>query len=134
MQLMRRFCVLLTLGFALAAAPCATDANAKPYEVLSCGAAPGGASHAWTAFNTAPWTLTASRSCPPLSDRAGELTGLSAHDTLRAPTETQPGGTTGFDLTAPSGTTITGWDYVGGVDKYDDDDWTVALSPDPPMW
>ncbi|MDP9433832.1 MAG: hypothetical protein M3P93_00965, partial [Actinomycetota bacterium] len=63
-----------------------------------------------------------------MANLAGELTGLSAHDTLKAPTETSPGASAGFVLAAPAGTLVTGWDYVGGVDKNGDDDWTVSLA------
>ncbi len=121
--------VLLAVALGLAASILhVTDARSKAYEVLSCGAAPSGASHAWSTFNTARSTLTAGSSCPPMANLAGELTGLSAHDTLKAPTETSPGASAGFVLAAPAGTLVTGWDYVGGVDKNGDDDWTVSLA------
>ena len=108
---MRRAGWFLVAG--MAALALASQAVAGTYDVLTCGAAPNGANHAWRATGAGSAHLELGESCPVNGDPKA---GLYVRDRLDAPFAPD-GETATWNFVAPADTTIRRWRYARWVGK-----------------
>lgn len=106
------------------------------YQVSTCNAAPGGANHSWTWFDSdtsSPSHYTRYGVCPYTMGGSGgapdQEHGLSTTDTLGLTNGASPGSSAGWRFTAPANTTITGITYERYLGHQSDPDnyWSPAL-------
>lgn len=120
---MRVFVGATALVLAAWAALGAGPAWGGSFDVQSCGDATAGANHAWALQNNAPGTLDTGAECPPQPDA---YSGLATFDHLQG-SDSAPGSSASWLLTAPAGTRITSLRYHRYIGKELDDSWVVGV-------
>ena len=108
----------------LAATSVAPPARAGTYDVVSCGSG-GGVNHAWRSFNEDAASLATGTRCSPLS--GGAESGLFAVDRIPGPPNAAKGRGTGWRITAPAGTRITGLTAQYYLGQRSDGEWLPYL-------